>query len=127
MLVSGLNVRCVLPARLWVDPANRAAINHSVTFVDSRPSRVKPHEEMTPDARSTWSVGAKQNGAQNLIPLESYVPNGGLPQLPRRQSDSVRTGPRRLRGDAWSNRPLLNCAPSIKYVIGMLLRSQLPV
>lgn len=62
--------------------AYSAAINHRVAFDDTGPSRLKPYQEVTPEARSTRSFGAKQHSAAKFVSQSIYMPMVGLLDLP---------------------------------------------
>jgi hypothetical protein len=72
--------------------AYRTAINHRVAFDDTGPSRLKPHQEVTPEARSTRSFGAKQHSAAKFIPQNIYMPMVGLLDLPGAEAIAFKPG-----------------------------------
>ena len=62
--------------------AYSAAINHRVAFDDPGPPRLKPYQEVTPEARSTRSFGAKQHSAAKFVSQRIYMPVVSLLDLP---------------------------------------------
>ena len=59
-----------------------AAINHRMAFDDTGPSRLKPHQEVTPEAWPTRSFGAKQHSAAKFVSQNIYMPVVSLLDLP---------------------------------------------
>jgi hypothetical protein len=70
--------------------AYSAAINHRVAFADTGPSRLKPHQKVTPEARSTRSLGAEQHSAAKFVSQSIYMPVMGLLDLPHAEVIAVK-------------------------------------